>query len=281
MDPPLGFSCCDDPQVQTLSLVIGFTFVFLVLWSTLILSPLKHLAVYFHELSHAMAAICTGGKVHGMEVHFSSGEHGGGVTTHSGGMACIITPAGYIGCGLWGMAMIIGAANEDGSLAVTILMAVMFLWGLCQAQNGFMRVLLLVFLALFVGLWCIQHFLKVMLLSDCKSSFIPNSALLMLCTLFPALLVMGTFIALDALSNVWHDTHHSEGSDYAKCAKLTSTNATCCAAIWSILSLVWLVFGIAANLYVQVSHVPSATNPINPTLIYPYRPQCCQMVLKA
>jgi hypothetical protein len=162
------FSCCEDAQVQTLSLVLGFTFVFLMLWSSQILSPLKHLAVYFHELSHAMAAISTGGKVHGMEVHYSSGEHGGGVTTHSGGIACIVTPAGYIGCGLWGMAMIIGAANETGTLVVVVLMAVMFLWGLCQAQNGFMRVLLLAFLALFVGLWCVQHFLRVMILSDGK-----------------------------------------------------------------------------------------------------------------
>ena len=98
-------------------------FVFLILWSNKLLSPLKHLAVFFHEASHALAAVGTGGKVHAMEVNFSSGEHGGGATTHSGGSACVVTPAGYIGTGVWGMAMLIGAANDVGTQVVVFLMA--------------------------------------------------------------------------------------------------------------------------------------------------------------
>ena len=226
------FACCGDTQVQSISWVVGFTFVFLVMWSNKILSPLKHLAVYFHELSHAVAVALSCGKVKDIEVHYSSGEHGGGVTHHVGGVACCIVPAGYVGCGLWGLAMIVGSADELGSLVVIGLMCSFLALGLCFAGNGFLRCLLLGFLTLFAGFWAVQHYFQVRVMSR-------------------ALLTIGTFISLDAVSNVWHDSHHEKGSDYERCARMTHCSASFCAALWALTSLCWLALAIFLNLYLN------------------------------
>ncbi|HIJ74385.1 MAG TPA: hypothetical protein HPP83_09815 [Candidatus Hydrogenedentes bacterium] len=77
---------------------IAAYFVVLVLWALPIPNPVKMLAVTFHELSHALAALATGGRVFGIAV--SPG--GGGVTLGLGGNVLVVLFAGHIGSCLWG-----------------------------------------------------------------------------------------------------------------------------------------------------------------------------------
>lgn len=72
--------------------------IVLLLWMLPVPNPVKVLAVTFHELSHAIAAIATGGSVFG----FAIAPNGAGVTFGIGGNFFLILIAGYLGSGLWG-----------------------------------------------------------------------------------------------------------------------------------------------------------------------------------
>ncbi len=63
------------------------------LWETPIVYPLKVLVVFFHELSHGVAALLTGGSVE--EIHIVPEE--GGLTVTRGGSEFLILSAGYLG----------------------------------------------------------------------------------------------------------------------------------------------------------------------------------------
>lgn len=54
---------------------------------------------FFHEISHGLAALVTGGKVIKIELHYS----GSGVCYTSGGARWLIMLAGYAGAALWGL----------------------------------------------------------------------------------------------------------------------------------------------------------------------------------
>jgi hypothetical protein len=72
--------------------------VVLFLWVLPLPNPVKVLAVTFHEISHALMAVATGGSVIG----FAIAPNGAGVTFGIGGNLFAILIAGYLGSCLWG-----------------------------------------------------------------------------------------------------------------------------------------------------------------------------------
>lgn len=77
--------------------------VVLVLWAVPIPNPVKLLAVSFHEISHGLAAVATGGRVFG----YAIAPGGSGVTFGIGGHLPTIVAAGYVGGAVFG-AMLYG-----------------------------------------------------------------------------------------------------------------------------------------------------------------------------
>jgi hypothetical protein len=78
----------------------------LILCAALILSqipiisiPFKWLESYFHEISHGLAALFTGGSI----VRIQLFSNGAGLCTTRGGMSFLISFMGYAGAALWGM----------------------------------------------------------------------------------------------------------------------------------------------------------------------------------
>jgi len=84
-------------QLLTLTLLIT------LLWNTDVLLPLRILTVFLHELSHAVAAIVTGGEV----LSLSVSPNEGGLVTARGGSPFWITSAGYLGSLLIGAALFV------------------------------------------------------------------------------------------------------------------------------------------------------------------------------
>ncbi len=82
--------------------------VVFALWSTPIVLPLKFLVVFFHELSHALMAIATGGSVESFSVNF---QQGGEVWTRGGSRFLTLT-AGYLGSLLIGVALLLIALRS-------------------------------------------------------------------------------------------------------------------------------------------------------------------------
>jgi hypothetical protein len=73
-----------------------------LLWFTPVGFPLRIFVVLLHELSHAAAAIGTGGSVERILLNATEG----GATYSRGGIPFIILTAGYLGSLLWGLALI-------------------------------------------------------------------------------------------------------------------------------------------------------------------------------
>jgi len=73
-----------------------------LLWWTPVVFPLRIFVVLLHEISHALAAIATGGTVERIVLHMDEG----GATYVRGGNPFIMLSAGYLGSLLWGLALI-------------------------------------------------------------------------------------------------------------------------------------------------------------------------------
>ena len=103
--------------------LIGMTILVFLLWKTPVAMPLRILIVFLHELSHALAAILTGGKVTALTL---SSLEGGSATT-IGGNFFVIASAGYLGSLLLGLLMLFLALRTGwdrwivGALGATLL----------------------------------------------------------------------------------------------------------------------------------------------------------------
>jgi hypothetical protein len=86
---------------RLLYMQIAAYIVVLAIWAVPIPNPIKLLAVTFHEVSHALVAVLTGGRLFG----FAIDPAGAGVTMGIGGNMTLILIAGYIGSSLWGVAL--------------------------------------------------------------------------------------------------------------------------------------------------------------------------------
>jgi hypothetical protein len=77
------------------------------LWDTVAIYPIKVIVVFFHEISHGLAAILTGGSIGAIRVD----PNLGGVTMTWGGSSFLISSAGYLGSMVWGCAILIAASR--------------------------------------------------------------------------------------------------------------------------------------------------------------------------
>jgi hypothetical protein len=85
----------------------AYLVVLWLLWPTLFVYPLKIFVVFLHELSHALAAVGTGGEV----ASISLDPREGGITWVRGGNQFVMLSAGYLGSLLWGL-LLLGIARS-------------------------------------------------------------------------------------------------------------------------------------------------------------------------
>ncbi len=108
------------PEAAALAGVIAFIWLF---WNTWLIFPLKILVVFFHELSHALAALITGGAVDHVEIVAAQG----GVCLTLGGNRFLILSAGYLGSLVWGGIILLLAARTQWDRAATALLGALLL----------------------------------------------------------------------------------------------------------------------------------------------------------
>lgn len=60
--------CCDTEEIIFLCFYAGYVIAFFLFQSTVVLKPMRLLAVFIHEFGHASACWLTGGTVKGIEV---------------------------------------------------------------------------------------------------------------------------------------------------------------------------------------------------------------------
>lgn len=142
-----------DLNPRALGALVGLMIFLFLFWDTLLVYPVKMLVVFFHELSHGLAAVITGGSIDRIEL--SSGQ--GGVCYTRGGSRFLTLTAGYLGSLLWGGAILVAAARTRydrwiaGGLGVmTIIIGLLFLRPLISF--GFAFVVLVGLAFVFSGL---------------------------------------------------------------------------------------------------------------------------------
>ncbi len=114
-----------------LIIVLGALFF---LWNTRIIYPLKLLTVFFHESSHAIMTVATGGDVIELEVNQFQGGH----VISRGGNRFLTLSAGYLGSLLWGaLIYLIAAKTRKDKQAMFILGCIMIIIALMVVRNTF------------------------------------------------------------------------------------------------------------------------------------------------
>lgn len=78
-------------------------------WESSWVYPLKVLTVFFHEISHGLGAIVTGGSI--KEINLSPAQ--GGLCWTAGGWRFVVLPAGYLGSMIFGGVILVAASRTD------------------------------------------------------------------------------------------------------------------------------------------------------------------------
>jgi hypothetical protein len=104
--------------MKQLPALLGMLILIFVLWEYPVLYPLKLLVVFFHESSHALAALFTGGSVDELVIDPQQGGH----VLSRGGNRFVTLTAGYLGSLLWGMLIYLGAVKTPFHKAIMFLL---------------------------------------------------------------------------------------------------------------------------------------------------------------
>jgi len=96
-------------NIIDLVIFLALTTIIFFSWNTVFIYPLKLLVVFFHESSHALAVLVTGGDVKEMEIVAQAGGH----VVSVGGNRFFTLTAGYLGSLLWGMVIFIIAVSSN------------------------------------------------------------------------------------------------------------------------------------------------------------------------
>jgi hypothetical protein len=104
--------------------LLAFFAALWLLWPTPVVYPFKIFVVFLHELSHALAALATGGEVEAITLD----PREGGATYTYGGNAFVMLSAGYLGSLLWGMGMLAIARARPKLAGPTIQALAVLTW---------------------------------------------------------------------------------------------------------------------------------------------------------
>lgn len=106
-----------------LMILIGLLLLSLFFWHSVVLYPVKLFVVLLHELSHALAAMLTGGSV--VEIHIDSRI--GGMALTRGGWPFVIVSAGYVGSMLFGGIILLLSLRDRMVPVVTVVIGTLVL----------------------------------------------------------------------------------------------------------------------------------------------------------
>lgn len=176
--------------------------------------PLNWLESYFHEISHGIAALVTGGEIMRIQLF----ANGAGLCTTRGGLSFVISFFGYAGATFWGW-LLFKLANSHQRTA--------------QVFSGLMIVLLL------VSLIFARDLLTIIIISSLAVMFVFTIKMRRLYTLQLLLKFFGLSILLNSL---FSPTYLFDGRDLGDGAALASMTIVP-ELVWVLL---WCVLAVAA-----------------------------------
>lgn len=110
----------DNVDWRVFGSLLGLVAIAAVFWNTWAVYPLKILVVFFHELSHGLAAVISGGEIVRIEVVAQQG----GLCVTRGGSRFLTLSAGYLGSLLWGGLILVLAARTRLDKIISVVLGV-------------------------------------------------------------------------------------------------------------------------------------------------------------
>lgn len=172
---------------------------------------------FFHEISHGLAALLTGGSIHSISLNFN----GSGLCITSGGLRFIVTFFGYAGSALWGLLIyrIANALSPGRSKIMVTAMIVMLSVTLVLWARDFPTITILIVLLLMYSLPL--H----------RSLWISVKSLIQL---------VGIFVLLDAIRSPLYLLDGRNLGDGATLAQLTWLPEVFWVAFWFVIAVACL-----------------------------------------
>ena len=219
------WSCCNDRQTLFLLLYLAYICLALITWNTYLAKPLRLMAVFLHEMSHAIACWLTCGEV--LQLHVYDSE--GGVTRYIGGCRAIIIPAGYVGTAFWAMVFVIVAGGRRSATAAALCFVIALFVTLCHAPNRTLVYICVFYALITIGVIAIEYYWY--------------SPVLQFVILF-----YGVFVGVYAIEDIWQDVvkREIEGSDAYACHKEVwpCCSPRCVGLQWALLAILFQLLGI-------------------------------------
>jgi hypothetical protein len=211
-------------------IVLGFVLAIasLALWQIPIIGwpfyPFYLFGLFIHELSHALAVLLTGGKLH--RVVILPGRSG--FAEYNGGVGCIIGSAGYVGSALFGGLLLIIAAGDIPAASVLMWLGIL----LMLASLLFVRNVFGIVAGIFIGAGLIAASLRL-------AEFVTEALLWLLAIQF-------ILYAFASFGNLFDWTQYPEGfSDAHILAKDTGIPPLVWALLWSLIALAILFIALS------------------------------------
>ena len=219
------WSCCNDSQTLFLLLYVAFGVLALLTWNTLLSKPIRLMAVFVHEWSHAIACWLTCGEVRSIQVH----ENEGGVTTFKGGCRSMIIPAGYVGCSFYAMIFVILSGGRRTAAAACAFFTLSLVGALCYSPNHLLVLLCLGYSLINIAVCIVEFYLYSPILQF-------------------LILYYGVTIGIFAIADIHEDTvlREVEGSDAHACSTevCPSCSPRCVGIQWVIWAILFQSIGI-------------------------------------
>lgn len=185
--------------------------------------PLNWLETYFHEISHGIAALLTGGEIIRIELF----PNGSGVCTTRGGFSFFITFFGYAGATIWGW-LIFKLANSHQRMA--------------QVFSGLMIAVLLASLVF----WA-RDLLTIIIISSLAVLFVFTIKMTRLYYLQLALKFFGLSILLNSLFSPTYLFDGRNLGDGATLSSMTMVPEVVWVLVWCVLAVIAIYSLIKTN----------------------------------
>ncbi len=185
--------------------------------------PFTWIMTFFHEISHGISALVTGGSVEKIKIHIL----GSGLCYTSGGIRFIILQAGYIGAVIWGIVIYEMAdkiSHKSTNILAIFLAGLIVVIAVLYGRDIITWIILLILFGLFVSIIKLQeaYFMRL------------------------SLKFIGIYVLLDAVRAPLYLIDGRHYGDGAKLSDLTGIPEI----IWI---LIWLAIGIGGALYLWKS----------------------------
>jgi len=104
-------------------IVLCVIFLVFLFWNSPIVYPVKLLSIYFHEMSHSIVTLITGGKV----TYVGITSNLGGITNSQGASDSAVLISGYLGSTIFGILTYLFSSKRDFSRVYLVFLSILFL----------------------------------------------------------------------------------------------------------------------------------------------------------